>query len=410
MNSDVVTRVPTLEAAARAAGAAAPFLPPSLRDLFDPHSVLSQMLFDEYVFRLTVQVVREARLDVAPRQWMTADERVAKAGLEPRRSAVPVEWMLRHLAARGLLEHEDGRFMTDGALPIIDAAELMAAQTAHDAGCLPSYTVAAAAARDYPAFLRGERTGEGILLAPARLPLWTHYFSNDNTLYALNNRVGAAAIETWMDAAPATILELGGGLGSGTAAVLERLSAGGRLDAVEAYRFTELVPPFLRRAERLANRFPGVPLTFTALDMDRPFGEQGVPPSSVSIVYAVNTLHVAYDLAFTLAEIRRALRAGGQLIICECVRPRPGQTVYPEFIFNLMERFRAPRLHAEYRPNGGFLTPEQWTASLSATGFTDVRIFPDIARIRDVVRDFDVAAIGAISPPAAQSVMRPDSS
>src|SRR5262245_12202581 len=178
--NDVVTRLPTLDAAARAAGAAAPFLPPSLQDLFDPHSVLSHMLFDEYIFRLTVQVMREARLDVAPRQWMTVEDRMGKAGLEPLRSVVPVGWMLRHLAARGLFEHKEGRFMTDGALPIIDAAEVMAAQTAHDVSCLPSYAVAEAAARDYPAFLRGERTGEGILLAPARFPLWIQYFSNDN--------------------------------------------------------------------------------------------------------------------------------------------------------------------------------------------------------------------------------------
>jgi SAM-dependent methyltransferase len=391
-------RLPTLEDAARVAGAASPLLPPSVQDLFDPRSVLSHMLFDEYVFRLTVQVVREARLDAVPRQWLTVEDLVAKAGLEPRRSVVPVRWMLRHLASRGAFACDDGRFMTDGALPGVDAAEVLAAQKAHDAGCLPSYAVAEAAARDYPAFLRGERTGEEVLLAPTRLPLWTHYFSNDNALYAVNNRIGAAALESWTNGAPTTILELGGGLGSGTAAVLERFRAAGRLDGVEAYRFTELVGGFLRRAQRVAERFPGVPLTFAVLDIDRPFGEQGVPPGSVSIVYAVNTLHVANDLAFTLAEIRRALTPGGQLIISECVRPRPGQTVYPEFVFNLMETFRAPRLHAEYRPNGGFLTPEQWTAALHAAGFTDVRTFPDIAQIRDVVREFDVAAIGAISP------------
>ena len=114
------------------------------------------------------------------------------------------------------------------------------------------------------------------------------------------------------------------------------------------------------------------------------------------MAYAVNTLHVADDLAFTLGEIRRALSAGGQLMISECVRPRPGQTVYPEFVFNLLERFRAPRLHAEYRPTGGFLKPEHWTAALDAAGFTNVRIFPDIGRIP--VRDFVVGAIGATSP------------
>jgi len=305
--------------------------------------------------------------------------------------------MLRHLAARELFQHEQGRFMPAGALPVIDAAEVLAVQKGHDAACLPSYAVAETAARDYPAFLRGQRAGEEILFAPARLPLWTHYFSNDNPLYAVNNRIGALAMETWIDPGRATILELGGGLGSGTAAVLQGLDAAGCLDRVEAYRFTELVPPFLHRAERLTGRFPGVPLTFTALDMDRPFGEQGVSPGSLSIVYAVNTLHVADDLAFTLAEIRRALGAGGQLIVSECVRPRAGQTLPPEFIFNLLERFRTPRLHAEYRPNGGFLTPEQWTAALHAAGFTGVRTFPDAARLLDVVDDFEVAAIGAAS-------------
>ncbi len=399
MSRPVGTRLPTLEDAARLAAAASPLLPPSVQHLFDPRSVLSHILFDEYVFRLTLHVVRATGLDAAPRQWLTVDDLVAKAGLEPRRSVVPVSWMLRHLASRGVFACDDGRFMADGALPAVDAAEVLAAQKLHDAGCLPSYSVAEAAARDYPAFLRGERTGEEVLLAPARLPLWTHYFSNDNALYAVNNRVGAAALESWTNGGATTILELGGGLGSGTAAVLERLSAAGRLNTVAAYRFTELVRGFLRRAQRVAERFPGVPLTFGVLDIDRPFGEQDVRPASVSIVYAVNTLHVANDLAFTLGEIRRALTPGGQLIISECVRPRPGQTVYPEFVFNLMETFRAPQLHAEYRPNGGFLTPEQWSAALDAAGFTDVRTFPDIARIRDVVREFDVAAIGATSTP-----------
>src|SRR5262245_13350056 len=248
MNSDVLTRLPTLDDAARAWAAAAPLLPPTLREVFDPRMGLAHMLFGEYVLRLTAQVVREVRLDVAPPEWMTVEQLAAKAGLEPRCSVVPVQWMLRHLAARDLFKHEQGRFMPAGALPVSDAAEVLAAQKGHDAACLPSYAVAETAARDYPAFLRGQRAGEEILFAPARLPLWTHYFSNDNPLYAVNNRIGALAMETWIDLGRATILELGGGLGSGTAAVLQGLDAAGRLDRIEAYRFTELVPPFLRRA------------------------------------------------------------------------------------------------------------------------------------------------------------------
>jgi SAM-dependent methyltransferase len=209
--------------------------------------------------------------------------------------------------------------------------------------------------------------------------------------------VGAVALEAWMPPGSHTILELGGGLGSGGSAVLSRLSETGRLGELRTYRFTELVPAFLRRGQRLLQQqAPDAAfLAFASLDMNRAFAEQGVEPSSVSIVYAVNTLHVAHDLAFTLGEVHRALEPGGQLVMSECIRPWPGQTAYPEFVFNLLETFRAPRLHADYRPNGGFLTPEQWTGALTAAGFADVRVLPDIARIRDVMPTFYVAAFGA---------------
>ena len=199
---------------------------------------------------------------------------------------------------------------------------------------------------------------------------------------------------------PSTIMELGGGLASAASALLERLSRAGRRGDIQAYRFTELVPAFLRRGQRiLEERFAdGPPFTFATLDMNRPFGDQGVPPESVSIVYAVNTLHVAHDLAFTLGEIARVLSPGGQLIVSECVRPLPADTIYAEFVFNLLETFRSPALHADYRPNGGFLTPEQWTGALTSAGFHDVRVLPDVRRIREVFPGFYVAAFGATRP------------
>jgi len=392
---------PALHDAARRAAAVATLLPPSLVPFFDSRFTRSHALFDEYVYRLTLQVFAAARLEVS--EWSRAEDVVARRGLNPRCATVPVDWMLRHLAAREALAlREDAggpRFRAEHDLPVADPAALLAEQRAHDPGCLPSYTLAETVARDYPAFLRGERAGEEILFAPARLPLWTGYFSNDNALYAVNNGVGAAALEAWLRPGANTILELGGGLGSATRAVLERLVAAGRLGDVAAYRFTELVPAFLRRAQRALERFADTKrLAFATLDMNRAFAEQGVEPESVSIVYAVNTLHVAHDLAFTLAEVRRALEPGGQLVVSECIRPTPGQTLYPEFVFNLLQTFRAPRLDPGYRPNGGFLTPEQWTAALQAAGFVDARVLPDIARIRDIVPNFYVAVIGATRP------------
>jgi SAM-dependent methyltransferase len=376
-------------------------LPPSLVPVFTPGFARSHLLLDEYVHRLALRVFAEVGLDAAARTSGTSEDIRVRAGLEPSVSPVAVDWMLRHFAARGVLARDDGpggpRFHLTRDLPALDPADVLDEQRRQDPASLPSYVLAETVARDYPAFLRGKRAGDEILLAPARLALWVSYFSNDNVLYAVNNRVGAAALEAWMPASPVTILELGGGLGSGATAALERLTATGRLGDLGGYRFTELVAPFLNRGERrLRERFPDVAgLAFSRLDMNRPFAEQGVAPESVSVVYAVNTLHVAHDLAFTLGEARRALAPGGRLVMSECVRPVPGRTLYPEFIFNLMETFRAPRLHPGYRPNGGFLTPAQWTEALQTAGFEDVRVLPDVARIRELFPSFYVAALGA---------------
>ena len=219
-------------------------------------------------------------------------------------------------------------------------------------------------------------------------------------MYAVNNLTGAAAVERWFPPDGGVVLELGGGLGSGAIALLERLEAAGRLGAIREYRFTELVPAFLRRGEQAlrAHRAERVPIRFDTLDMNRPFEAQGIAPSSVTVVYAVNTLHVAHDLTFTLAQILRTLRPGGWLIISECVRPYPRQPIYAEFIFNLIQTFRSPRLHPVYRPNGGFLTPDQWKAAFETAGFLDTHFIPDIMRIRRQVPDFFVSAIGATRP------------
>jgi SAM-dependent methyltransferase len=387
--------------ASRIAGELARVLPSALVPLFDAAFCRSAALYEEYVHRLAIQVVRRVGLEAAAREPGDASEIASRAGLAPGPPRAAVDWLLRHLAARGLIETVDGdgrpRFQLRAPLPDLDPSGVSREQRGHDASWLPSYVLAEAVAGDYQAFLRGERSGEEILFAPGRFPLWLQYFSNDNGLYTINNRVGAAAVEAWWPPGGAAILELGGGLASGAMALLEQLQRSGRLDEIRAYRFTELVPHFLRRGQRaLEQRFPDAPfLTCARLDMNQPFAEQGVAPGSLTVVYAVNTLHVAHDLQATLAEIREALAPGGRLIASECVRPHAGQPIYPEFIFNLMETFRAPRLHPPYRPNGGFLTPEQWTGLVGASGFVDVRFLPDLTRIRDDVPGFYVAAFGA---------------
>lgn len=377
-------------------------LPPDLFPLFGASFIRSHLLYDEFVYRLALRVVRESGLEAALQGPGSTEEIAARGKLEAGRALVPLDWILRRLAAGGALAEVEAtrRFWARGPLPASDPAPVREEQLGHDSSWLPSYVVAEIAAREYPAFLRGEVAGEAVLFSPSRLPLWVGYFSNDNGLYVVNNRVGAVAVEQWSPRAGGELLELGGGLGSGALAVLERLEGAGRLDAIGGYHFTELVPAFLRRGQRaLEARYPALGcLTFGTIDMNRSFAEQGIAPGRFSVVYAVNTLHVARDLDFTLDEVLRALEPGGRLIACECVRPRPEQPIYAEFVFNLMETFRSPRLHALYRPSGGFLTPEQWQGAMERAGFVEIRFLPDIPRIRKEVPDFFVAAIGATRP------------
>jgi SAM-dependent methyltransferase len=313
---------------------------------------------------------------------------------------VPLDWILRELASRGVLhaDGEDGatRYRLDGALPGPDADAVLEDQRLHDPAALPSYAIAALAAEHYPAVLRGDTTGEKVLFGPERIGTWSDYFSNGNVLYAISNTIGAIACEAALPADGGAILELGGGLGSGAEALLSRLRSQRRLGGVPSYRFTEISIPFLRRGQKvLPASFPEVAFAFARCDMNRPFAEGGVAPGAYALVHGVNTLHVASDLAFTLNEIKTALAPGGSLVISECVRPFPRQPIYVEFVFNLLEAFREPVLDPAWRPNGGFLTPEQWTAALDAAGFRDVRMVPDIAAIRDVYPSFVVASIVA---------------
>jgi SAM-dependent methyltransferase len=384
------------------AAALAAALPASVKAPFTPAFVRSARLYDEFIHRLVFSVFRASGLAAAVTgEPSTVDEIIACAGFEVGRARVPVEWILRRLTHRGVLEQTDGRdgatFRARAAVPELDPASVLEEQRRQDPSWVPSYVLAEMVAHDYPAFLRGERTGEEILFSPARLRLWVEFFSNDNGLYAVNNLVGSGAVEEWLPPAPVAILELGGGLGSGAITLLDRLRRAGRWTDIGEYRFTELVPFFLRRGQTaLQTRFPDAAfLTYGTLDMNRAFAEQGVAPESVSLVYAVNTLHVARDLDFTARETYRALAPGGRLVVSECIRTTPAQAVYVEFIFNLMETFRSPVLNPTYRPNGGFLTPEQWLDALRAAGFRDVAILPDIAALRDRFPDFNVGAVGA---------------
>src|SRR5262249_48085533 len=169
-------------------------LPAELARLIDVSFVRSHLLYEEFVCRLILRVIREVGLEGALRTGGSAREMARQGGLEIERALVPLDWMLRHLTARKVLDEVPGedppRFRARGPLPVEDPAPVREEQPRHDASWIPSYLRAETAAQAYPAFLRGEVRGEEVLSSPRRLPLWIDYSPNPNRLYAVNNHVG----------------------------------------------------------------------------------------------------------------------------------------------------------------------------------------------------------------------------
>ncbi len=244
---------------------------------------------------------------------------------------------------------------------------------------------------------RGETDSRDALLGSGEIGLWLDYFANNNPLYAANNRVSAfAAADRLSELDELSILELGAGAGSGTEALLAEFGDRGWTRRVTRYVVSEPSAFFRRLGKRrLAMRAERSVLSFKSLDIDRSWADQGVAGASFDLVFAVNVLHVARDLIFSLREARRHLRPGGWLVAGECLRPFPGYPVYIEFVFRLLDSFLDVRTLPEIRPEAGFLTPEAWQRALSIAGFAEIEIVPDHGRIREIEPRFFLGALCA---------------
>jgi len=376
---------------------------PEIRSLFSHEFILCSELFDRFTIETLIQLLRELELEELLQRGTTVEEVLVEKSYAAC-AEIPIRWFFRKLASEGYLDVEgkDPRkaYRLRGPLPAADPDRAERLSRALDARSAPPFAVVRAMVAHVPEFLRGEKSGEEILFSPARLPLWFDYFSNDNLLYQINNRLGAEAVARALPfCRPATIVEIGGGAGSAALALCERLSRDAALSRVGLYVFTEIVPTFLRRAERtIRSRYSGLPARFVRLDMDGDFEEQGLGPGTADVVYAVNTIHVARDLGATLGRVRETLKPGGVAVFSECVRPFEAQPIYVEFVFNFLENFTGVATDPRTRPNHGFLTPENWRNAFRAAGFERPEILPDVEELAKHYDSFFVAAVSARRP------------
>jgi SAM-dependent methyltransferase len=361
--------------------------------LFDDRIFAACELAERYATDLALAIARRLDLDGALAAGGTAAELAAARGFDPAfRPAI--ETLLERLAAAGEIERTSGAdapvFRRAGPAREPELAALRAIGVGIDPRIVATLDLLDAAAVAWPAVASGRTSGEKELFSAGSIALWLAYFSNDNPVYALNNLLTAVvAANRLPERDGLSVLEVGAGAGSFTATLLDELARRGRLGQLARYKPTEPSPFFRRRGEReLRARYPQVPLTFRALDVDQPFAAQGLAAEPRDLVVGVNVLHVARDLGAALARIREVLVPGGWLVAGECLRLFPRQPVPADLVFQLFRSFTDVGIDPVLRPHHGFLEPSAWRAALEAAGFVEVGVVPDLERIRDIYPRF----------------------
>ncbi|WP_052571027.1 class I SAM-dependent methyltransferase [Geothrix fermentans] len=366
-------------------------LGPEISPLFTRPFLVLHRASELYTARICLLLLCDLGWETRLRAGATLDDLCTGLPDQARR---PLAWMLPFLAAESLLAEEGGTYTLRGE-PDLDLAGLREAVALEAPGHEANFDLLDGVRSHIGPFFTEGRDGDGLLFDLALFPHWLAYFRNGNLVYFPNNLLTLLALREGLPQG-ARVLELGGGAGSFAQLVAQRGAEEGWLERIAEYRFTDVAPTFLRRAQRgLGAAAPGLALAFQALDLNRPLEAQGIAPASLDAIVGINVLHVAHDLEATLLDLRSRLRPGGRLVLGECLKPALDTPLYIEFFFTFIKAFTGVRLDPRWRPRHGFLTPEAWDRALEHAGFRNIQHVPPPRPLMDNQPAFTVGAISA---------------
>jgi 3-oxoacyl-(acyl-carrier-protein) synthase/SAM-dependent methyltransferase/acyl carrier protein len=181
------------------------------------------------------------------------------------------------------------------------------------------------------------------------------------------NRMAAAAAQAACGAARGNrklrVLEIGGGTGATTSAILPKLPLG-RV----SYFFTDLSELFLQRANARFSQFPFV--RYGLLDIEDP-AQVARLAGSFDVVIAANVLHATRNLPAALQSVSDLLTPGGTAIILEATR----ELIWREISIALVEGWQKPQ--DDLRGNRVLLDVSEWQPALSQAGFAETIFAPE---------------------------------
>ncbi|KAF5025548.1 hypothetical protein F66182_2356 [Fusarium sp. NRRL 66182] len=156
------------------------------------------------------------------------------------------------------------------------------------------------------------------------------------------------------------VLELGGGHGVATQAILGQLTRS-NAPLYSLYVFSDTSAGRVGAAKE---RFKGIPnMEFTALDINKDFESQGFQEGDFDLIIASGVLHRATKINDSLVNLRKLLRPSGRLLFQE---PRPGVT-WLQYVLGTLPGWWSGV--EESRADEPFLSAGRWEEELKAAGF-----------------------------------------
>lgn len=167
---------------------------------------------------------------------------------------------------------------------------------------------------------------------------------------------------------PATVLELGAGVGATTRAILTELASVGDVTDVR-HIYSDLSRLFLVTAAR--REWGRHRIRPAMLDINADLVAQGAPARSADVVVAGHVLHSAADLGRTLRGVRATLREGGLLAVVDATAENYALLASIQLLRSADEAAPSPG-SADGRAATGrmFPTADEWRTELVAAGFT----------------------------------------
>ncbi|MBN2717252.1 MAG: SDR family NAD(P)-dependent oxidoreductase [Deltaproteobacteria bacterium] len=199
---------------------------------------------------------------------------------------------------------------------------------------------------------------------------WNDTIEYYSSAYSMNkyNRIAAAAIESLVrDAGNRSIriIEIGGGTGGVTQAILPLLS-----QKNASYVFTDISPAFMEQAQKRFADFDFI--SYKTLNIEDPVEAQGQSEHSYDLVIAANALHATKNIQDTLKNVHGLLANNGVLCLLEATTV----PFYVNIAFGMTEGWW--RYNDDVRMSHCTMKRNDWINVLEQTGFADAVAMTDV--------------------------------